>query len=279
MLAVATHTDASAFLSAAEACLCEHEAVNNVPLGIADAIRRGKRHGGEKARFWTVQDGVAVVGAALCTPPHFLLLSRMPDAAARALGRALARAGVRVPGVMVEQAYADVFTDALLGPAAACRVAVRTRMFELHAVSEVPEAVGGPRLAVADDEALLWRWLQAFCAEAAPHNPPPQVSNLRFHLEKQAYLLWTDTVGEPVSVALRNRELPHGASIGPVYTPPEQRGRGYATSLVAELSRRVLAGGKRFTCLATDLANPTSNRIYPKIGYRPVADFVELSIG
>jgi hypothetical protein len=64
-------------------------------------------------------------------------------------------------------------------------------------------------------------------------------------------------------------------TVGGVYTPPELRNRGYATSCVAELSRNILQSGKEFCTLYTDLANPTSNSIYMKIGYKPVCDSVE----
>jgi hypothetical protein len=68
-------------------------------------------------------------------------------------------------------------------------------------------------------------------------------------------------------MACLSRETPNGRAIGPVYTPPAARRRGYATSLVAELSRHVLTSGKRFACLFTDDANPTSNHIYESIGF------------
>jgi hypothetical protein len=57
-----------------------------------------------------------------------------------------------------------------------------------------------------------------------------------------------------------------------VYTPPEFRGRGYASNLVAHLSQELLDEGRKFCFLFTDLANPVSNSIYQKIGYRPVSD-------
>src|SRR5438876_114270 len=79
----------------------------------------------------------------------------------------------------------------------------------------------------------------------------------------------------PVALTSVVGHTPHGARIGAVYTPPELRRRGYATALVADVSRRQLAEGKRFCFLFTDLANPISNSIYPKVGYRPVADFRE----
>ena len=65
---------------------------------------------------------------------------------------------------------------------------------------------------------------------------------------------------------------PNGARVGPVYTPPEFRRRGYASAVVAGVSRRLLDEGRRYCFLYTDLANPTSNRIYQDIGYEPACD-------
>jgi hypothetical protein len=75
-----------------------------------------------------------------------------------------------------------------------------------------------------------------------------------------------------VSCANVARRTPHGVAVAFVYTPPAHRRQGYATSCVAELTQRQLETGAEFCCLYTDLANPTSNSIYAKIGYRPVCD-------
>ena len=61
-----------------------------------------------------------------------------------------------------------------------------------------------------------------------------------------------------------------------MYTPRERRGRGYASALVAALSRKQLDEGARFCVLYTDLTNPTSNAIYPRVGYRPLVDLVDV---
>ncbi len=68
------------------------------------------------------------------------------------------------------------------------------------------------------------------------------------------------------------RETAHGFSLSLVYTPRHLRNKGYATSCVAELTKRMLDSGKKFCCLYADLANPASNSIYQKIGYQPVCD-------
>lgn len=88
-------------------------------------------------------------------------------------------------------------------------------------------------------------------------------------------MLWEDALPErtePVSLAAFGGATPNGIRIGPVYTPPDRRGRGYASALTAELTASLLAGGRRFCFLFTNLANPTSNSIYQQVGYRPVTD-------
>ena len=85
--------------------------------------------------------------------------------------------------------------------------------------------------------------------------------------------LWD--IGQPVSLAARSRHTTHGINVGPVYTPPAFRRRGYAGACVAALSQQMLDAGWEFCTLFTDLANPTSNSVYQKIGYRPVCDFDE----
>ena len=78
--------------------------------------------------------------------------------------------------------------------------------------------------------------------------------------------------GVPVSLVAYGNPTAHGVRIGPVYTPPEQRGRGYASACVAILSQHLLESGRTFCFLFTDLANPTSNHIYQTVGYNPVND-------
>jgi hypothetical protein len=85
-------------------------------------------------------------------------------------------------------------------------------------------------------------------------------------------MLWEDE--EPVSLAGWGGRTPNGIRIGPVYTPPEHRRRGFGSAVTAEVSARQLAAGRRFCFLYTDRANPTSNKIYMDLGYEPVCDSV-----
>lgn len=61
------------------------------------------------------------------------------------------------------------------------------------------------------------------------------------------------------------------ARVGPVYTPPDRRGRGFGSSATAAATRDIL-DRPAIPVLYADLANPTSNRIYQRLGYRAVDD-------
>jgi ribosomal protein S18 acetylase RimI-like enzyme len=132
-------------------------------------------------------------------------------------------------------------------------------------------APGTPRLAEMTDHELCVRWDNAFMVDVNEH-PLPDV---RQHVERQirSGLLWLWEVdGEPVTMVGHQATVAGTSRVGPVYTPPELRKRGYGSALTAYVSRLLLSRGPE-VCLFTDLSNPTSNKIYAAIGYEPVADF------
>jgi len=145
----------------------------------------------------------------------------------------------------------------------------------------IPQNVSGElRIGTAADKPLMVDWVIAFRAEALPEDGPR--SNIEDVIERRlagrsaGIALWIDK-GEAVSLCGYGGRTPHGIRIGPVYTPPELRGRGYASALVAQVTDHLLTRGREYCFLYTDLANPTSNRIYTNIGYEYVcesADYV-----
>jgi uncharacterized protein len=145
------------------------------------------------------------------------------------------------------------------------------RIFRLTQVRAPPVPVGHLRLAGIPDRALLIDWFEAFGREALPRGIPVEVPPLvDRRLDQGGIYLWDD--GEPVSLAGVGARTPHGIRVGPVYTPPDRRGRGYASACVAGASQAQLDAGLDFVFLYTDLANQTSNHIYQAIGYEPVRD-------
>lgn len=133
----------------------------------------------------------------------------------------------------------------------------------------VPDGVrGAGRVAFADDRALVRDWFAAFQDEAFTGGPPVTEAADRTLAGGHAHL-WCDPSGDPVSLAARRAVIAGSARIGPVYTPPAQRGRGYGSAVTAAATRSILDEGA-VPVLFTDVANPTSNKIYQQLGYRPV---------
>ena len=123
-------------------------------------------------------------------------------------------------------------------------------------------------------------WIVAFAEEVLPEDNDAE-RQIRFVESRLAATddaglwFWEDG-GRPVSISGYGGATPNGMRIGPVYTPPELRGRGYATTLVAEQSRWLLGTGRSLCFLYTDLDNPTSNALYRRIGYRMIAEAGEV---
>jgi predicted GNAT family acetyltransferase len=140
---------------------------------------------------------------------------------------------------------------------------------------------GRLRRATGADRELLTEWFVAFAAEALGENVNPQAAgrsvDAYLGTEGMGLYLWED--GRPVSIAGRSRPTPNGVTVNYVYTPPEHRNKGYASACVAALSQLLLEEGYRYCFLFTDLANPTSNKIYEAIGYEPVCDMDEYEFG
>jgi uncharacterized protein len=156
-------------------------------------------------------------------------------------------------------------------------------VYALERVQPVPPAAGRSRSAGHEDLSLLLDWMVAFGEEVLEENDPGRAEardavEHRLGSEDGGFELWEDG-GEVVSLSGWGGPTPNGIRIGPVYTPPEQRGRGYATALVAEQSQKLLDAGRRFCFLYTDLANPTSNAIYERIGYVKIAESAMVEFG
>ena len=132
------------------------------------------------------------------------------------------------------------------------------------------------RPADSADRPVVEEWFRAFEAEADLPVSEGRAAALavRRAVDAGRVFLWDDDGA--VAQAAINGTTPHGVRVGTVYTPPSHRRRGYATALVAALSHHCLAQGRAFCLLFTDLANPTSNAIYPKVGYLPIADFEDI---
>jgi predicted GNAT family acetyltransferase len=272
-------SDPVAILDRAGPFLLTDEPRHNLALGILSfALEYPDVY--PEVRGWVVRERGSVVGAAVQTPPYNLVLARprLPRAL-EAIARAITE---ELPGVVGGVPEVDAFAELWLARhAVTATTRLDHRIYSLRAVVP-PQCVGGAlRLAGPADRELVLAWLTAFTEEALHGMDDPG----RIERSVDARLggagsggigLW-EVGGEPVSLAGFGGPTPNGLRIGPVYTPPERRGRGYGSAVTAAVSQLALERGKRFCFLYTDLANPTSNAIYMRIGYQPVCDSREIA--
>jgi predicted GNAT family acetyltransferase len=278
MVSLERIADPATFAREAGAFLVEHEAEHSLMLGLAlRAVDEPDAYGGPVYEAIVRDDEGRVVAAALRTPPYNLIVAATDEPAALAAiaDDARGRFG-ELPGVLgpseAAAGFAEIW-DARTGSVSTLEIAQRA--YRTDRVEPPTGVAGSPRDAGAGDRPLLRGWLEAFLTEALPS--APRVEDPAAELDRRerdpdaGYLLW-DVGGRPVAMAGWGGRTPNGIRIGPVYTPPEHRRRGYASALTAALTQRLLAEGRRFCFLFTDLANPTSNAIYGRIGYRPLGD-------
>ncbi|WP_053206324.1 GNAT family N-acetyltransferase [Jiangella muralis] len=277
MSEISITTDAEEFWQWAHEWLRREPVLRSVLLTTVDRERRG----GSGGTFALLADGVAggaapggVAGVAVWTPPFRVHVAAPPVEAERLALAMLDRCpgidGVSgVTGATDEAAaYARAWAGRTGGTVA---VSMRQRLFELDAVVPPRPVPGTARLAGPGDRDLLVDWTLAFEREsnAAPGASVAERVVGQLVAEQRAWL-WDDD--GPACFTGVSRTVGGVARIAPVYTPPGCRRRGYASVLVAAVSQAVLDAGADRCALFTDLANPTANRVYAALGYRPVAD-------
>lgn len=262
------HTDPVAYEALVGPLLLADEARYNLELAVLGRVVRGEA-GPEEPLLLSVHDGDTLVGAALRTPPWNLLIPAVPTEAMPALA---AEAG-EVNGVLGAVEGTEAYAAADGRP---WRVTRSQGVFRLDTLVEPRPAPGALRAADPDtDGDVAHAWMVAFCTEVGL--PVMEAGDVLDRAREGRLWLWDDE--GPACLVGIGGYTPNGARVGPVYTPPELRGRGYASAATAALTRRLLDGGCAYTFLYTDLANPTSNKIYRAIGYEHVADVQEVTFG
>jgi GNAT superfamily N-acetyltransferase len=254
--------------------LATDEVRHSVPLGVLAAIEHDPGRYAEH-HLWLADDGGSVAACAFMTPP-FRLLPMGGPAGFDELIEAIRSDGTPVPGVNgfvpeVEQ-FAARWAQAT---GASTETAMSMRMYSTDAVIPAANAPGRMRPALESDRPLLAAWGHAFAVEtglARSEGAEEVVRSITGRIGTEPGIVLWEVVGVPVALAGATESSPGITRVGPVYTPPEHRRRGYATSLVAGWTSELLRRGARRCALFTDLANPTSNSIYQAVGYRPVGD-------
>jgi uncharacterized protein len=279
---VVRYQTADSFLAHAQSVLEQNEAANNLIIGIAIRLQELPDRFKTPPYLAAVEDGDRLLAAAVMTLPHRLILYAESDdpEPLRLLAHDLIAGGWHVPGVLAHKATSRAFAEtwtAVTGQP--YHPGMNERVYELRRVAPPePPIPGQLRVASEDDLPLVAGWIWGFIRDARVEGVAEDARELaETKIGDREIFIWED--GLPVSMAAKARHSAHGTVVSLVYTPPEYRNRGYAGACVAALSRRLLDAGWQFCALFTDLANPTSNSIYQRIGYRPVADFDEYIFG
>jgi len=274
-LKLTLHPNARAFLEAAGEMLYARETVNNLMLGVSEQLI----HDPEayiNPFFATVGgDSRGIQMAAVMTPPHNMILAGGSgfEEGVRVLIAYLQEHRIEIPGIIGPVQITDPFVRSWkIMSDRSHTIHMQQKVYELRTV-RIPQIPPGHfRLAMTGDIPTITTWFRAFEEEALCKPAKPKPERVTQLVNEGMFFVW-ERDGLLTSMAMKTRPIAHSITVSGVYTPPEQRQHGYATALVARLSQYLLDSGFRFVNLFTDLANPTSNSIYRKIGFHPVCDF------
>jgi len=246
--------------------LLENEVRNNLMISI---LMDNKAKYADNWFMASVFDNGNLILAALCTKPFNILLFEAeqdrPDAM-ELLAHEIRQSGYDPPGVFAERGLANRFTEAY-HKSADIKPHHSLSLMRIDSLADYRTVPGCCRLLQESDMFFVPYWEHAFSEECRVHvfSIQENTERIRTRIGKDTHFIWEDRV--PVSQAVHGRNTPNGAIISWVYTPPHFRGRGYATTVVAELTRSLLERGKLFCCLFADADNPISCGIYRRLGY------------
>jgi uncharacterized protein len=271
--------NAKDFLAATGQLLEQDEVSNNIILGVANCLLDDPLKFGNPPFYAAVQDNNSAELVALMTPPFKLVLYAAQSCSNESFGALARHIKTRIPsipGVIGVTGTAAKFKNewCAITPHEAT-MAMGMRVYRLTTVRMPSEAPGLFRQADVNDLPIVNLLLESFYREVFKTDDKKIMENAAGLIGNGDLFVW-DNNG-PVSLASKSRQTRHGQVVGHVYTPPHVRGKGYATACVASLCRHILDSGKTFCSLFTDLANPTSNSIYQKVGFEPVCDFYDYS--
>lgn len=273
------YNDLNKFMDETFDILVENEIQNNVIIG---NCLKG-RDGLDTSNWFmaTVKDdsgGIRFI--AMMTPPYNLCAyetgNMRDDDVLSLFTRELAALNIAVPGIITEKSLAARFSDIYLPVEYKSKTKITNmRVFRLDEVNDIPVSEGKLRLATEKDLYFIPYWMIHFSLDCGLPgiDTNSAVEKVKGFLKTNSLYVWED--GFPVSQAAMGRKTLNSAVVSYVYTPTHFRGKGYASSCVASLSRYLLESGYKSCSLFTDLDNPISNSIYMKIGYKPVCDFDE----
>lgn len=251
--------------------LLPRECENCLVFGLLDPSHPGTSPSNPHLLMLAIEENHQAVGVVIQTREDNLVASHLNEGHVQLACEKLKQIRWPVKGLVAPVQTVNRVVSAWCGMSAVrARQVNSLRVFDLSKVAPPKIAPGEMRIGTSVDLDLATRWCDAFFREIDEPEPDSQRTANRLIGEKRLYF-WQDEQARSMTAVAG--PTPNGIRINHVYTPPEFRGRGYASNLVAAVSQRMLDSGRRFCFLFTDLANPASNKIYQAIGYHPVGDF------
>lgn len=274
------YKSAEKFLDDTLAFLEERESANNLIIGLAFGMQKGK-YPMEGSLLFSVIDGKQILFSALQTPGRNLTIFGEEKAIPMAvswLSQFCQEKGHIIPGILGPQKLATYFAQSWQSHTSTpWKIQLKQRVFQLDQVADIPYAGGKLRRAEASDQHTIAAWLINFHLEAMQEDiSGSELEKALQMIHSKRLYVWEDK--EIVSMAASTRATRHGITINAVFTPTQFRKNGYASSCVASLSQHLLDQGHQFCSLFTDATNPTSNKIYQNIGYYEVAKFQSITL-
>ena len=273
------HDDVASFAELAMPMLQADPVRHTVAVTVlASRLRAGSARA-DLTHLITVHENGQLAGAALQARSWSMIVSALPARYASAVADALATHGPEPAGASGPRPRADPFADAWQARTGQGRRGeMAQRLFALGTLTPPAGVPGAARVATLDDVTLLAGWSDDFAEAALPPQWPRASAEDIARMMDGGYcnVLW-ELDGEPVAMAATRAPTAAMSRIGPVWTPPRHRNRGFGSAVTAAAARWALDAGAEHVVLFTDLANPVSNAIYPRIGFRPLFDAVELS--
>jgi GNAT superfamily N-acetyltransferase len=271
------HSDLAEFAALTEAFYGADPVTHTVALTVTAQRLTGEAPPSDVRALLTLYDGDSLVGAALRTGDYPMAVSGLPAEAAASAVDVLTDHDPELFGVIGPRPRAEAFATAWCAAhGTTARTAVAHRLFRLGELTPPTGVPGEARRAGPTDLEVVARWLRAFTEEAAPKDPVPGPDAAVRQLSGRGGTLLWEVDGEPVAMARASAPTWAMSRIGAVYTPAEHRGHGYGSAVTAATSVWAQTAGAGEVVLFTDLANPVSNAIYPRLGFRPVHDSVQL---
>lgn len=271
MMQVSFETNPRRFLDKYGPFLRQHEAEHNLILSLCQMaeqkLARGEIY---DIRFATLSNDEGLVMVTAQTPPHNLVLSRATQHDIAPLTEMLVKQQMDFPGIVGPSDIASSFAETWGTLTGQKSVEFMDQIiYSLTKVSFPPPIDGNIRPAQPSEAPIIAGWIRAFAADALPKSEQlteaAALKKAEDIINAGRMFVW-DVKGKPVAQAAVSGTQ-NTARISMVYTPPEERGHGYAKSVVAWLSQQQLDMGKSMCCLYADARNPVSNSIYRKIGY------------